>query len=240
MLGRLQRKVRGLTTMIKNLHTQLDDAERELAAIKQLQKQGKGDAAQIEERRQKLEMEIKNLRDKIEDKEAKLESANNDLQAVCETTNELETKKEQLRMEVDKVFRDYVEAARRTVGVNLAELMAEDAKARFAKMEKENPELLEYFDGGIIRDLADRGGTVLAVGAALFLGFTQRAVDFSASHGGNGGGVPSDWGRKDDEDDRAWSRRCLQQAAAMLRPAPAKKQKKSVAPTVVRRGRGRR
>ena len=232
-VDKLTRKVRGLTTMIKNLQFQLESARQELAVIEQLKLKGEGDTAAIEKRQRELKEEIQQLIDKIEDKEAKLAEAKQEMQQVRQTTEKLEERKTHLQAEVKKVFNDYVDANRKTVGTNLAEMLTEDAKYRFGEMAKENADALDFFEGGILKDLADRGASVLAVGTALFMGMTNEALEFSESHGG-GGGVPANWGREDDEDDRRWSRRCLLQAASMLRPQSKKK-------AVTRsRGRGRR
>jgi len=56
-----------------------------------------------------------------------------------------------------------------------------------------------------------------AVACALFLGFVDQATQYAESTGG-GGGPGSGWGRKKDEDDMAFGRRCILLARNMLNP----------------------
>ena len=58
----------------------------------------------------------------------------------------------------------------------------------------------------------------------LFAGYIDAATSMSESCGGGGGSSPeSDWGKKDDEDERMFTRRCLQMAHSMLKPKSIKR-----------------
>ena len=58
----------------------------------------------------------------------------------------------------------------------------------------------------------------------LFAGYIDAATSMSESCGGGGGSVPeSGWGKKDDEDERMFARRCLQIAHSMLKPKSIKR-----------------
>ena len=53
----------------------------------------------------------------------------------------------------------------------------------------------------------------------LFAGYIDAATSLSESCGGGGGSVPeSGWGKKDDEDERTYARRCLNMAHSMCKP----------------------
>ena len=57
------------------------------------------------------------------------------------------------------------------------------------------------------------------VAMLLFAGYIDAATSMSESCGGGGGSTPtSDWGKKDDEDERQFARRCLQMAHSMCKP----------------------
>lgn len=56
------------------------------------------------------------------------------------------------------------------------------------------------------------------VAMLLFAGYVDAATSMSVSCGGGGGSVSSGWGKKDDEDDREYARRCLQMAHAICKP----------------------
>ena len=62
---------------------------------------------------------------------------------------------------------------------------------------------------------------VAHVAMLLFVGYIDAATSMSESCGGGGGSSPeSDWGKKDDEDERMFARRCLQMAHSMCKPKP--------------------
>ena len=58
----------------------------------------------------------------------------------------------------------------------------------------------------------------------LFAGYIDAATSMSESCGGGGGSGPeSGWGKKDDEDEQVYARRCLQMAHSMYKPKPVKR-----------------
>ena len=57
----------------------------------------------------------------------------------------------------------------------------------------------------------------------LFAGYIDAATSMSESYGGGDGSAPeSGWGKKDDEDERAYARRCLQMAHSIYKPKSVK------------------
>ena len=59
---------------------------------------------------------------------------------------------------------------------------------------------------------------VANTGMLLFGGYIEAATHYVESHGGGGSSPSSDWGKKDDEDDWQFAKRCLQMAHAMSKP----------------------
>ena len=58
----------------------------------------------------------------------------------------------------------------------------------------------------------------------LFVGYIDAATSMSESCGGGGGSSPeSGWGKKDDEDERTYARRCLRMAHSMYKPKSIKR-----------------
>ena len=65
---------------------------------------------------------------------------------------------------------------------------------------------------------------VAHVAMLLFVGYIDAATSMSESCGGGGGSTPeSDWGKKDDEDERMFARRCLLMAHSMYKPKSVKR-----------------
>lgn len=62
---------------------------------------------------------------------------------------------------------------------------------------------------------------VAHVAMLLFVGYIDAATSMSESCGGGGGSTPeSGWGKKDDEDERQYARRCLKMAHSICKPKP--------------------
>ena len=62
---------------------------------------------------------------------------------------------------------------------------------------------------------------VAHVAMLLFVGYIDAATSMSESCGGGGGSAPeSGWGKKDDEDERQYARRCLKMAHSICKPKP--------------------
>ena len=57
----------------------------------------------------------------------------------------------------------------------------------------------------------------------LFAGYIDAATSMSESCGGGGSAPESDWGKKDDEDERMLARRCLLMAHSMYKPKSVKR-----------------
>ena len=65
---------------------------------------------------------------------------------------------------------------------------------------------------------------VAHVAMLLFAGYIDAATSMSESCGGGGGSAPeSGWGKKDDEDERQYARRCLKMAHSMCKPKPVRR-----------------
>lgn len=62
---------------------------------------------------------------------------------------------------------------------------------------------------------------VAHVAMLLFVGYIDAATSMSESCGGGGGSAPeSGWGKKEDEDEHAFARHCLQMAHSICKPKP--------------------
>ena len=82
------------------------------------------------------------------------------------------------------------------------------------------------FDGSLLQSLTEQGAEVMHCATLLFLGMVNDATTFAETHGGGGSKSNLKWGKDDDEDNRAWARRCMMMASRMMRSASGKKQKR--------------
>ena len=78
------------------------------------------------------------------------------------------------------------------------------------------------FGDTLINDMASQGMNIIACAALLSMGMVDRATTFAENCGGGGGHAHGGWGRRPDEDEREWLRRCLATSRKMLRPTGRK------------------
>lgn len=76
----------------------------------------------------------------------------------------------------------------------------------------------DLFEGSIIGEIGENSANVCAIATSLYLGYLDHATEISKSHGG-GGGPGTGWGKKDDENDLAFRRRCFGMAKMMMKPS---------------------
>lgn len=76
----------------------------------------------------------------------------------------------------------------------------------------------DLFEGSVIGEICANSANICAIATSLYLGYLDHATEISKSHGG-GGGPGTGWGKKDDEDDLAFRRRCFGMAQMMMKPS---------------------
>lgn len=75
----------------------------------------------------------------------------------------------------------------------------------------------EIFDGSLIENVAENSANLCSVAASLYLGYLNAATRIAQSCGG-GGGPGTGWGKRDDENDMDFRRRCFGMAMKMMKP----------------------
>lgn len=75
----------------------------------------------------------------------------------------------------------------------------------------------EIFDGLLIENVAENSANLCSVAASLYLGYLNAATRIAQSCGG-GGGPGTGWGKRDDENDMDFRRRCFGMAMKMMKP----------------------
>ena len=83
----------------------------------------------------------------------------------------------------------------------------------------------EILETSGFNDLAENSGHVVNVAMLLALRYIHEATNYAESCGGGGSHPSSGWERDKDEDDEHWWRRCIAQAAAMIRPTSRKRKR---------------
>lgn len=83
----------------------------------------------------------------------------------------------------------------------------------------------DIFDGSVIVSMAENAASICSIAASLYLGYLDNATRIAQSCGG-GGGPETGWGKRDDEDDFAFRRRCFGMAMKMMRPGHQQRRKR--------------
>ena len=83
----------------------------------------------------------------------------------------------------------------------------------------------DIFDGSVIVSMAENAASICSIAASLYLGYLDNATRIAQSSGG-GGGPGTGWGKRDDEDDFAFKRRCFGMAMKMMRPGHQQRRKR--------------
>ena len=218
-----ERRVKGLTSMVDNLRKAKAEKEHQLSALEHTFQSHQGDTAAIIAEKERLEKELASIRTKLADKQDKLRTADRQLEALKEEMDAIGGRTEELKGEAYKYSREIHSGVDTLLKDVMLETLVGEHSARVAGMK---PSEQAAFDGSLLQSLTEQGTGVMHCATLLFLGMVDDATTFAETHGGGGSSGDLKWGRDEDEDNRAWARRCMMKASRMMRPASGKKQKR--------------
>ena len=219
----VERRVKGLTTMVDNLERSKAEKEVLLSAAEQDLKANKGDAEQLAAQVKSLEKELAGINWQLADKQEKLQTADRQLAELKENMYAIEERTGELKEEAYKYSHDVHSKVDTLLKDVLLENVVGEYKNVSAQMDVAERQL---FDGSLVQSIAEQGTDVMHCATMLFLGMVDDATTFAETRGGGGGGSDLKWGRDEDEDNRAWALRCMRMASRMMRPAIGKKPKR--------------
>lgn len=210
-----EKRVKGLTTMTLNLEQRKDELEKEIATVNEKLKNGKGNSEELHERIKKLDNDLQKVLDNLADKQAKLEQANEQLDELKNLKDKAKDMTEQYQQQLKLSTSNLTQQVR----FRLADVLLDDLIRDF-KMILPTLSLgaKESLDDSLLQDVAEQGEDIIKCAIFLYANLVDQATNFAKGHGGGGGGSDLPWGRKEDEDDRAWARRCLMMAHRMMKP----------------------
>lgn len=226
-LKQAEKRIKGLTTMIRNLEEQKERTEIDISALEEMSKNGEITYEELEKKRSELESRILDIETKIGDKSAKLSEAQKKLEEIAIKKHQLQNSYDDLQRKINQDLPTLLDKTERDINAVMWEEAAREMKKDYSSLqdfsEKLPPslkmELDSLLEGSVFEDVAKRGEEIAGVAAALFLGYIDQATTFARGNGGGGSGPGSGWGRKKDEDDEAYSRRCCIMGRMMMRPA---------------------
>lgn len=233
--------------MIRNLETNKHDLELEIEKLNKSLAQGKISKEMADSSLALIQAKINAIDKKIIDKKEKLEVAQKKLDDAQEKLNEYQNRmaeKQQNLARLDEKraaaeekystvkskFNEIAPSVNKSVMSQMGEigfhLSSVDMETRLKKynalkgsLPAEQRDVLdELFEGSVIGEVCENSANICAIATSLYLGYLDHATEISQSHGG-GDGPGAGWGKKDDEDDLAFRRRCFGMAKMMMKPS---------------------
>lgn len=218
-----ERRVKGLTSMVGNLAREKAEKEAALAELHRQILAGHNNPSILLQQVQQLEQELSAIQTKLADKQEKLSVADRQLDGLREEMTAIKERTEELRQEAQKYSGIIQRGADTLLRNALLENVAAEFSERVARLSEEGKNV---FEGSLLQAFAESGTEVMYCAKLLFLGYVDDATTFAEGHGGGGTSSDLKWGRDDDEDERAWARRCMMMASRMMRPARGKTKKR--------------
>lgn len=228
-ISHAERRVKGLTTMTANLESRKAELEQEMMQLSTDLQTGKGDSDELQSNIDRLGKDYQKVLDSLTDKRRKLADADRRLSEYRELEEESKEKADEYRQQAEDYRKSVREASgdlARQVRFRIADAFVNDVIGSLRSTLPKLGNAGSALDGTLLEDLAERGEDILKCAGMLFAGYVDGATTFAEGHGGGGGGSDLPWGRKDDEDNLLWARRCLFRAAKMMRPAGGKSVKR--------------
>ena len=218
-----ERRVKGLNSMIENLEKEKTDKQSMIKLLNQELISHNGDAIELKEKIARLEKEMSVIQEKLDDKHAKLDVAEQQLSVLRNDMQAISERKEELQMEARKISSEVQTKVDNLLRDVMLEGLISEHQQRVSSM---SPAEKDALDDSFITSVVERGSEVLHCATLLFLGLVDDATTFAETHGGGGGTSDLKWGRNEDEDNRAWARRCMMMSMQMMKPSSGKYQKR--------------
>lgn len=238
----LQTKIKGLSTMIANFEAMKSNIIFEIEGLRRQAQEGRITQDEMTRNIDQLQMKLDEVEGKLKEKNESLEKATQQLSEITQRKDKVAHQMSEMATRREKAEEDY-HALQRAINKDLPkleertlselsatgyDLVVEEAQKIVNQLTafcdqldyKEDQErLTNILDGSFLEDIAEKGDDIVAVAAALSIGFVQQAMTYAENHGGGGSSPGSGWGRDADDDDEKWRRKCFHMARAMMWPS---------------------
>lgn len=219
-IHRARIKYKGLSTMIHNLEKSKEDLTNKKVELEDAISKGSGDTKVLVIELKKLNDEIIKVNNKLEEKRNKLFIADNEVKELQLQIDKLREKKQELRQEGQRA----VENIQQQVQYRLSNAILPDILLEFkTNFNLLNFQSMDLFKDTMLKDLSESGEQIMHCALLLFAGYVDQATSFAQGSGGGGSNSQMKWGRNEDEDDRAWARRCMIMAHKMIKASSKNK-----------------
>lgn len=226
-------KVKGLTTMVTNKMTVINDLETQRQDLENEVMTGEYNLQEVQNKKNNLDMLLQNNLDILERRRRELEETKKLLELLkkqhaekLQQVRETDEKLSSLRREMNTLNVEKMDRLETDIYSDIGYFFLEGLKKVFwknsdeirSKLSLEDRNIFDrWLDNMFIPEFAENGDDIIKTAAALFLGREGDAIEIATSAGG-GGSPGSGWRKKKDEDDEAYRFRCLGMACLMMRP----------------------
>ena len=230
-------RLKSLNTMIEHQEKRLADLNENVRTLEDKLARGQISNDEFDRQLAMLKKEIEKCQLNLFDKQGKLKIAQAQLDEILskvskenEKLSDVNSKIDKAKKELDVTLTEHDKAKFKEVqsfAYSATIFGMKDSFARFqenlSKLSPEQKKFVEnvtsplFEEGGVglnVQELAEDGADVAAIATNLFLGYVNNATKISQGSGG-GGGPTSGWGKRDDEDELAYMRRCFGMARKM-------------------------
>lgn len=250
-LKALATMIKNLETHKVDLELEIKKLNRDLAAGKISKEEADRKLSQINAEIKKTEEKILDKTDKLkiaesklhdaEQRKAELEAKAHEAEQKTALAVEKTAKAEGKYQEIKSKYKEIAPAVNaqtvhemETLGYHLSAL---DMRSRLSKFDAlkdslshEQRDFLDttvgsIFDGSVIENMAESAAEICSIASQLYLGYLDAATRIAQSSGG-GGEPGTGWGKRDDEDDLDFRRRCFGMAMKMMKPGQKQRRKR--------------
>lgn len=222
-IHRAEIKLKGISTMIENLHARKDSVQEQIDLIAQQFGQEGADNAELAERMAKLRKESEDIDGKLAIRLKILEEANTTITSAKMRLEELYREQAKVQKHINDDTVNEATQLQKNILSTYNDMVTSSVEPLLPTLNDNQREILT--NSGFI-DLTERASDVINCAMLLALQYIHEATTYAESCGGGGSGNLSGWGREKDEDDELWWRRCIAKSAAMVRPVSHSKRRK--------------
>ena len=212
-IHRAEIKLKGISTMIANLHTRKEEVQEQIDLIARQFGQDGVDNADLAMQMSKLRKEMESIDEKLALRQKMLDDANSTITEAKQRLAEMKYEHNRMK-EVHGEDRDlHSIQLQRNMLATFNSMHVSSLEPLASTFTDRQQEILN--ESGY-SDLMRNSNSIINCAMLLSLGYIHEATTYAESCGGSLG---SDWGRDKDEDDDHWWRKCIAVSAAMMRPA---------------------
>ncbi len=208
---------KGLETMIANLQRQIEANKALIEKFNEQMRAKVGDPERLKAECDRLKAENARLEESLADKQGKCLKAEQELQGL---TKRMDSVKEWTK-NVERKGIEYAERVLKVYDVDIRDAILAGLADEVRIIKDPARERGIDLDGSLMEGIGENGNRLVQCTIDLFVGAVCDATDFARTHGG-GGSSNNNWGRKRDEDDRSWARRCARMATLYLKSSGQK------------------